>query len=214
MRYESLEPIEREAVESALREGDVRTIVAGIDYLSNSEQDRESVLDLLMRCIGHAAPEVRGAAARGMGNLVRLHPDMPIDDIVAALRERLADAEIAPYVEDALADVETAHRRSVGDPRGELVDSVQKIADGRVGDLTETLVPLGPRLEAELASPVSDVFRNQREKAEVANLLSALDAVLDASPPGATDIEVLRDPGWSRVVDAAKSALAELSRPS
>lgn len=214
MRYRRLEPIEREAVESALREGDVGTLVAGIDYLPNSDQDRDRVLSLLMRCIDHTAPDVRGAAARGMGNLVRLHPDMPVDDIVRALQERLADAEIAPYVDDALSDVETAHRRSVSDPRAELVDSVRKIATGTIDDLTETLVPLGPQLERELTSPASEICRNHQESAKVASLLSALDAVLDDVPPAATDAEVLRDPGWSHVTEAAQSALAELARPS
>ncbi|WP_433151942.1 hypothetical protein ACQPZ8_16380 [Actinomadura nitritigenes] len=208
-----MEPIERKAVESALREGDVGTVVAGIDYLSNFGRDRDQVLGLLMRCIGHAEPEVRGAAARGMGNLVRIHPDMPIDDIVRVLRERRADAQIAADVEDALADIEAAHRRSVSDSRGELVDSVRKIAHGTIDDLTETLVPLGPQLERELEAPDSDMFRNQRESAEVANLVSALDAVLEGVPPAATDAEVLRNPGWIHVVEAARSALAELDRP-
>lgn len=212
MRYESLAPVDRAEVEAALARDDADTVIAGMNFHSHHGDDPRWVLDVCLRCISHPLPEVRAAAARGLGALARAHPEIPADTVLDVLRQRISDPDISGYVADAIADVESSRPQSAAETREELVNAVRLIASGRVDDLTRTLVPLGPDLDDDLRNPGHGAVANAHEAEALTSLVSRLDLVLDSAPPDASDEEIMRDPRWQEVRTAAGHALAVLER--
>lgn len=210
MRYESLGPVGRAEVEAALARDDVDVLVAGIGFHSHYGDDPRWALDVCLRCVSHPRAEVRTAAARGLGALARVHPEIPVGVVLDALRLLVSDPEVSGCAADAIDDVEASRPGSAGEERAELVNAVRLIASGEVDDLVGTLAPLSPDLEEELRHPGGGLVGNEREAAALARLISRLDLVLDSASPAASDEEVMRDPRWQEVRAAAGHALEVL----
>lgn len=105
MIYKRLEPADHQTLLTAVSTGDVKIICSAIDSIAEYDSSWDWLHDQSLELLEHSSWEVRATAARSLGTLARIHPEMPTEKAIAALKKHLSDTQIAGYVEDALDDI-------------------------------------------------------------------------------------------------------------
>lgn len=109
MKYEQIEPIDRNQAETLLagngREAICRTLVS----VATFESDRHWAQNQCLKFARHDDPFVRGVAATCLGHLARIHGVIDEDEVVPVVVELLRDKDPGTRgkAQDALSDFST-----------------------------------------------------------------------------------------------------------
>ncbi len=112
MRYEDVEPIDRNEALAALSSGKPDTICDALLRLSYHDPEWRWVEDECVRLAQHWDANVRRMAATCLGHLVRIYGTLDVERVTKVLIELRRDAAVAGQAQDALDDIDVYIKRS------------------------------------------------------------------------------------------------------
>jgi hypothetical protein len=109
MKYEQIEPIDRNQAEKLLDSNHRDSICRTLVSVATFESDRRWAQSQCLRFARHDDPFVRGAAAICLGHLARIHGVIDEDEVVPIVRELLRDKDPGTRgkAQDTLSDFST-----------------------------------------------------------------------------------------------------------
>jgi hypothetical protein len=105
-KYRPAQPRSREQMETMLRSGQAEQIIDAMLSATYYDPDWRWVQLQCLQALTAADVWVRRNAATCLGLLAVFHQKLDVELVVAALRKAGEDAEVAPWVEDSLADIQ------------------------------------------------------------------------------------------------------------
>ncbi len=106
MKYETVQPIDREQAEHLLAKEDRETICPTLVRVALHEPDRHWAQSQCLRFAGHKDSFVRGVAATCLGHLARIHKAIDEDEVIPVVRQLLndSDPQTRAIAEDTISD--------------------------------------------------------------------------------------------------------------
>ena len=106
LKYGELEPLSRQEAETALKVADDAETVMLLLRLANTEGDWEWNQNLCLSYANSPSSEIRRAAVQGLGDVARLHGQLDVPKVKAALMALWEHQELRGTIEDALGDIQ------------------------------------------------------------------------------------------------------------
>lgn len=106
MKYEDIEPIERDAALQALESDDAPRLSRALVSIALHDPDRPWIEGQLKRFLQHEDPWIRGIAATCVCHVARLHRELDTATIVPLLERLRDDPSTSGKAQDALDDIE------------------------------------------------------------------------------------------------------------
>ncbi|HEV2482493.1 MAG TPA: hypothetical protein VGS79_22670 [Puia sp.] len=104
--YKQVHPVDKHSAEQAFASSDVEKICDAMVAVAFYEQDWKWAQDECLGFFKNENSDISGLAATCLGHIARVHRKLEKEKVIAVLRSRLEDAEIAGRIEDALDDIE------------------------------------------------------------------------------------------------------------
>ena len=106
MKYEAIEPINRDQAERLLANHDRETICRTLVRVATFEPDRHWAQSQCLRFAIHKDSFVRGVAATCLGHLARIHKAIDEDEVMPVVRQLLQDGDpqTRAIAEDTISD--------------------------------------------------------------------------------------------------------------
>jgi len=106
MKYETLEPINKDQAADLLGEGGRETICRTLVCVATFEPDRHWAQTQCLRYANHKDSFVRGVAATCLGHLARIHKTIDEDEVMPIVRQLLRDKDpqTRAIAEDTISD--------------------------------------------------------------------------------------------------------------
>lgn len=105
-RYRPAQQRSREQIEALLRSGQAEQIIDALLSATYYDPDWRWVQLQCLQALAHADVWVRRNAATCLGLLAVFHQKLDVELVMAALRKAGEDVEVAPWVEDSMADIQ------------------------------------------------------------------------------------------------------------
>ncbi len=106
MKYEVIQPTEKDQAEQAFRGNEPAEIVHALLGVTWHLADWEWVQDHCLGFLDSPMPDVRNTAIACLGHLARIHKKINKPKVLAALADKRTDPDCAGRVEDAIEDIE------------------------------------------------------------------------------------------------------------
>jgi hypothetical protein len=105
MKYEELERMSHEEVESALSDGTAEQAARALLSVALHDGDRLWVEGKCLGALQDPRGEVRAAAITALGHVARIHRAVPSDAVIPQLMRLKNDPQLGGLVEDTLEDI-------------------------------------------------------------------------------------------------------------
>jgi hypothetical protein len=105
MNYHEILPMSRRELETLLESGNETAIVEALLSAAFFDHEWRWVQGTCLRFLEHADLNVRQNAVMCLGHIARIHRNLDLELVLPKLLALKADAEINPWVEDALEDI-------------------------------------------------------------------------------------------------------------
>jgi hypothetical protein len=105
-QYRAAQQRSREQVEAMLKSGEPEQVIDALLSAAYYDPDWRWVELQCLQALTHADLWVRRNAATCLGLLAVFHQKLDTELVVAALKKAGEDAEVRPWVEDSLSDIE------------------------------------------------------------------------------------------------------------
>jgi hypothetical protein len=105
MKYETIRPMSRAAVEAALTTDDPKEVARALLSAALHLPEREWVEGRCLMLLDSPDILIRKAAVLSLGHLARIHRELDKPTVMAALERVREDPELSGILEDALDDI-------------------------------------------------------------------------------------------------------------
>ena len=106
MKYQELQPIERELAEKQLLSDDIDKITDSLLRLTFHDMEWRWVQNKCINLSSHPSKEVRHTCIQCFGHIARIHGVLDLVVVLPLLMTMKEDAKLSGYVDDAIDDIE------------------------------------------------------------------------------------------------------------
>lgn len=105
MKFDQPLALSRHQAERALSSTDARVVREALVAIALNESDWRWAQERCLQLTHHRDVTVRAVAVTCIGHIARIHREVDLNAIRLRLDELILDAELAPFVENALEDI-------------------------------------------------------------------------------------------------------------